>query len=165
MLQLPGTMGNARHDGVARPRRHLALLVIALAAGLQLAGCATAPPPAAPVAAAPSENDYGIRVEALRLSAAGAMLDFRYSVLDPEKAAPILDGRMKPYLLDEARSAKLGVPESPVLGRVRQTARNNKILTGRTYFIMFGNPGHAVRSGDKVTLLLGDLRITDLQVQ
>jgi hypothetical protein len=164
MRHPPGRSGNAWQDDAARPRRHLAALVVVLAASLQLAGCAT-PPPAAPVAEAPTENSYGIRVEALRLSAAGAMLDFRYRVLDPEKAAPLLDGRMQPYLFDAARSAKLGVPESPVLGRVRQTARNNKILTGRTYFIMFGNPGHAVRSGDKVTLLLGDLRITDLQVQ
>jgi len=152
------------------PRR-IALGILALAGFASLmAGCATAPQPAAATQPVQFEQasagaDYGIRVEGLRLTAAGSMLDFRYRVLDPKKAAPILDGKMKPYLLDEAHGAKLGVPDTPVLGRIRQTSRNNKILTDRTYFIMFGNPGKALHSGDKVTLLLGDLKITDLTVQ
>jgi hypothetical protein len=68
-------------------------------------------------------------------------------------------------LLDEAHGAKLGVPDTPVLGRIRQTARNNNILTDRTYFIMFGNPGKVLHSGDKVSLLLGQVKVTDLMVQ
>jgi hypothetical protein len=67
--------------------------------------------------------------------------------------------------LDAAHGARLGVPESPVLGRIRQTARNNNILLDRNYFIMFGNPGKVLQSGDKVTLLLGQVKITDLTVQ
>ena len=138
---------------------------------LQVAGCASAPHPGGATAVAPNtagtevEATFGIRIEGLRLSAAGSMLDFRYRVLEPVKAAPILDGKVQPYLLDEARGAKLGVPDTPVLGRIRQTSRNHKILTDRTYFIMFGNPGKALRSGDKVTLLLGSLKVTDLTVQ
>jgi hypothetical protein len=150
-------------------------LAIACAAGLSAAaivgGCASAPP-AAPVAAAPARaagetvvEAYGIRVEGLRLSAAGSMLDLRYRVLDAAKAAPLLNGKVQPYLLDAAHSAKLGVPDTPVLGRIRQTARNNVIHTDRTYFVMFGNPGKAVQSGDKVSLLLGAVKVTDLTVQ
>lgn len=138
---------------------------------LLLAGCAAGAPradidrlpelsPATQV-----ESAYGIKVEGLRLSAAGSMLDFRYRVLDAKKAAPLLDGRTKPSLLDEAHGAKLGVPDTPVLGTIRQTARNHNILTDRTYFIMFGNPGKAVQSGDKLTLFLGQVKITDLIVQ
>jgi hypothetical protein len=152
----------------------VAITVGALAASLL--GCAASPssvsrsdrskPGAvAPVGSPSVETRYGIQVEGLRLTAAGAMLDFRYRVVDPQRAAPILDGRVKPYLLDEAHASKLGVPDTPVLGRIRQTSRNNKILTDRTYFIMFGNPGKAVQSGDKVTLLLGEVKITDLTVQ
>ena len=83
------------------------------------------------------------------------MLDFRYRVLDPEKASPMLNGKIQPYLVDDLRGARLGVPDTPKLGRIRQTSRNNKILTDRTYFVMFGNPGKAVQSGDKLSLLLG----------
>ncbi len=147
-------------------RNRMARGAAAMLAALVLGACATpapAPTPVAPVATV--EEVYGITVDGLRLSAAGSMLDFRYRVVDAQKAAPILDGRFKPYLVDEARNAKLGVPDTPVLGRIRQTSRNGKVMTDRTYFIMFGNPGKAVQSGDKVTLLLGQVKITDLVVQ
>jgi hypothetical protein len=111
------------------------------------------------------EATFGIKIEGLRLTAAGSMLDFRYRVLDAQKAAPLLNGKIQPYLLDEARSARLGVPDTPVLGRIRQTSRNGVIHTDRTYFVMFGNPGKAVQSGDKVSLLLGTVKITDVTVQ
>ena len=142
---------------------------LGLAAALQLGGCASAPGAAEAAPAAVSSEltalRYGTKVEALHLSAAGSMLDFRYRVLDPAKAAPLLDGKLRPYLIDDAHGAKLGVPSSPVLGTIRQTARNHHIEVDRTYFIMFGNPGKAVHSGDKVTLVLGDLKIVDLQVR
>ena len=137
---------------------------------LQLSGCATVPAGDVANQAAQAEqasvvSTYGIKIEGLRLTAAGSMLDLRYRVLDAQKAAPLLNGKIQPYLLDEARSAKLGVPDTPVLGRIRQTSRNNVIHTDRTYFVMFGNPGKALQSGDKVALLLGQVRITDLTVQ
>jgi len=143
---------------------------VAMAVVLSVAGCSNIPnrveESAQTVPAASTvESTFGIRVEGLRLSAAGSMLDFRYRVLDARKAAPMLDGRIQPYLIDEAHGAKLGVPDTPVLGRIRQTARNNNILTDRTYFIMFGNPGKALQSGDKVTLVLGSVKVADLAVR
>ncbi len=142
----------------------------AMALLLQLTSCATAPvyegaDQAARAEESRLETTFGIQVEGLHLTAAGSMLDFRYRVLDTQKAAPFLNGKIQPYLLDEARSAKLGVPNTPTLGRIRQTSRNNVIHTDRSYFIMFGNPGKALQSGDKVALLLGQVKITDLTVQ
>jgi hypothetical protein len=144
--------------------------IAATGLGLLHSGCVTAPvAPGAgksgPAVSSEVEAVYGIKVEGLRLTASGSMLDFRYRVLDTQKAAPILNGKFQPYLLDEARSAKLGVPNTPVLGRIRQTSRNGQIFTDRTYFVMFGNPGKAVQSGDKVSLLLGTVKITDVTVQ
>jgi len=145
------------------------LSAILLAVALALVGCASSQRSTGAAEAEAglqvAEEQYGIRIQGLQLSAAGSMLDFRYRVVDPVKAAPILDPKLQPYLLDEARGAKLGVPDTPVLGRIRQTARNHVIHTDRTYFVMFGNPGKAVRSGDKVTLQLGQLKITDLVVR
>jgi len=144
----------------------LGLLALALLAG----GCATAPVPVAAVRPAQTEeaglaSTYGIKVEGLHLTAAGSMLDFRYRVLDAQKAAPFLNGKIQPSLVDEARSAKLGVPDTPTLGRIRQTSRNGVIHTDRSYFIMFGNPGKALQSGDKVSLLLGPVKVAELTVQ
>ncbi len=117
-----------------------------------------------PTAHAAGVDAAGIRVEALRLSAAGYILDFRYRVVDPAKAAPLLDGKQRPYLLD-GRGAKLGVPDTPILGSLRQTSRNGKVSTAHSYFILFANPGKYLHAGDSVTLVVGDARVPGLTVE
>jgi hypothetical protein len=156
-------------DNALFTRRALLGLGVATVA-LQLVACASTPGVAGagvsnPPESASLEANWGIQVEGLRLSAAGSMLDFRYRVLDATKAAPLLDGKTQVFLLDDTHGAKLGVPNTPKLGRLRQTSRNNNIMTDRTYFIMFGNPGKALQSGDKVTLMLGQAKVSDLMVQ
>ena len=137
------------------------------AASLLLGACATARG-AGRVAPAPErsalEAGSGIHVEALRLSSAGYILDFRYRVVDPARAAALLDGRQRPFLVD-GRGAKLGVPQTPILGSLRQTSRNGKISTTHTYFILFANPARYLRSGDQVTLVVGDTKLPGLTVE
>lgn len=159
-----------RVSAVMSPRWATLVVLAGVGLALQLGGCATAPGSgaagqAAQAEASAVESTYGIKVEGLRLTAAGSMLDFRYRVLDAQKAAPLLNGKLQPSLLDEARSARLGVPDTPTLGRIRQTSRNGVIQTDRSYFIMFGNPGKALHSGDRVSLLLGPVKVTELTVQ
>ena len=60
------------------------------------------------------EETWGIQVEGIRLSAAGYMLDFRYRVLDPEKAAALFDRKTKPYLIDQESGAKFMIPPYPL---------------------------------------------------
>lgn len=108
-------------------------------------------------------DTLGIEVEGIRLSAAGYMLDFRYRVLDPVKAAPLLDRRIQPYLLDEASGARFAVPDAPKVGRLRTTSRN-KVIPGRNYYILFANPGRSLQAGRKVTLVAGDAKINHLIV-
>lgn len=107
----------------------------------------------------------GIRVEALRLSAAGNMLDFRYRVNDPEKAAPLFDRKIRPYLLDESNGAAFGVPESPKVGQLRSTRRNSDAQTDRDYHILFANPGHMLQAGQKVSLVIGELKLENLVIE
>ena len=146
-----------------KPGRALAAGLLLAAAAL-LGGCATAAPLAGAAAERRASEACGIRVEALRLSAAGYVLDFRYRVVDPAKAAPLLDGKQRPYLLD-GRGAKLGVPDTPILGSLRQTSRNGKVSLNHSYFVLFANPGRYLRSGDRVTLVVGDARLPDLRVE
>lgn len=111
------------------------------------------------------ESNLGIRMEGLRLSAAGYMLDFRYRVTDPAKAAPLLDRKIRPYLLDEASGAQLAVPDTAKLGQLRTTGRNKVVHGDRDYFILFANPGRFVQVGNKMTLVMGDLRIGNITVE
>lgn len=110
------------------------------------------------------ETQLGIRVVGLRRSAAGYMLDFRYRLLDPVKASPLLDRKIRPYLLDETHGAQLRVPDAPKVGQLRPTSRNN-VIPGRTYYILFANPGRYLGPGSQATLIAGDVRIPHLTVE
>lgn len=108
-------------------------------------------------------EQWGIEISSLRMSAAGQMLDFRYKVIDAEKAAPLVKPEWKPYLLDEASGQRLPVPSMPKLGSLRQTAV--KLRPGAIYYILFSNRAQVVNSGSKVTVVVGDCRIENLTVQ
>jgi hypothetical protein len=110
----------------------------------------------------PLEESWGIRILGLRLSAGGYMLDFRYRVLDPTKAAPLLDRSVKPHLIDQASGAKVIVPSPPKIGPLRTTQAPQ---AGRSYFVIFANPGVYIERGSKVTVVIGDFRAEDLTVE
>jgi len=108
------------------------------------------------------EKKWGIRAEALRLSAEGYMIDFRYRVTDPNMAASIFDSSVHPYLVDRATGAKFIVPSPPKVGQLRNT---RKAKEGKVYFMFFANPGRYVKSGNKVDIVIGDCKIENLTVQ
>jgi hypothetical protein len=109
------------------------------------------------------EERLGIEVVGIRESAAGFMLDFRYRVKDPEKALPVLSAQMKPYIIDQNSGNKLSVPTYPKVGSLRQRTREPEV--DRVYFIVFANPGRLVKAGNKVTVILGDVKVEDLVVE
>lgn len=110
------------------------------------------------------EAKLGIKIVGLRRSSAGYMLDFRYRVLDAAKAASLLDRKISPHLLDEASGAQLGVPDAPKVGQLRPTSRNG-VIPGRSYYILFANPGRYLNAGSKVTLVAGEIQIRNLTVE
>jgi hypothetical protein len=109
------------------------------------------------------QQKCGIEVESIRLTAAGHMLDFRYRVLQPEKAAVILSRKTKPYLIDQANDKVISTPPTTKIGPLRQTTL--KPTAGRTYFMLFSNPGGYIKQGSKVTVVIGDFRGENLIVQ
>jgi hypothetical protein len=164
---------NTQHACYIRAARRLATAAL-LAAALPLGGCASyqkaalsaAETPGVPASLSPeAEAKLGIHVTGLHLSAHGYVIDLRYRVFDKDKAGPLLDSKKKVYLVDEGHHAKLGIPESPVIGAMRQTSRNHVVYTDRDYFILFVNPGRAVRPGDVLKLAVDDSTIADLKVQ
>ncbi len=105
---------------------------------------------------------WGIKSLALRRSAGNRMIDFRYRVLDPVKAAPLFDGKVHPYLVDEATGAKFQVPNPPKVGPLR-SVRNPKAETN--YFILFANPGEYLKPGNLVSIVIGGLEIEHLTLE
>jgi hypothetical protein len=150
--------------------KHL-LVVLIIVRAFQLINCSTAAEVPAGKAApleeqrAPTSEEqkglvekWGIKVLGVRLSAAGYMLDFRYRVLDPEKAAS-LDSHGDEeiiYLLDQASGAKL---------KAIYEKSKKKPTANRTYAILFSNPGRFVKSGNKVTVVIGDFKAENLTIK
>lgn len=136
--------------------RAIALLALALA----MEGCAVADrhPAEEPPA------NLGVKVESLRLSAAGYMLDLRYRVVDVERARPLFERRTRPLLLEEETGLQLAVPTTPKLGALRSTRIQNA-KPGRSYSMIFANPGRFVQPGTRMVLAVGDTRVEGLVVE
>jgi len=143
--------------------RRLQLGMLGLAA-LLAAGCAATPDKAA-VMTPPADavEDPGIRVESLRLTAADTMLDLRFRVTDPKRAEPFFSRRTELQLVDPVSGARLAVPNTPKLGKLRQVAR--KDMPDRSYFMLFANPGRFLKAGSRVVLVAGDTRIGQFTVE
>jgi hypothetical protein len=139
-------------------RANRALVGMALGALLALggAGCRGRS------AAVEQRERYGIEPLSIRVSAAGYMLDFRYRIVDAEKAKAIVDRRITPVLIDEGSGARLIVPTPPKVGALRTSSAPK---AERVYFAMFANPGRLLKRGAKVTVEMVALRIQHLVVQ
>lgn len=108
------------------------------------------------------EKKWGVRIVGIRLTASDYMLDFRYHVIQPEKASDLLQKQTKPFLIHQATEKRFDVPRTR-LGPLRQTGV--KPIADRDYIIVFGNTGKTVKRGDKVTVVIGDFKVEDLVVE
>ena len=110
-------------------------------------------------------DDWGIQVISANSTADGVFLDFRFRVVDPEKANVLFDSRIKPYLESEEDGVKLGVPSAAKIGYLRTTNRGHNILAGKIYSIMFSNPGLHVKADDRVSIVAGEFRVPHIKVR
>ena len=107
------------------------------------------------------EEKWGIKILGIRQTANGSLLDFRFHVIDPEKAKPLIGRHAKPYIIDEASGMKLSVPSLPKVGSLR--AKGNE--PDRDYFILFSNPNGIVKKGSAVTVMADDFKVEHLIVE
>ena len=97
------------------------------------------------------------------VAAGGNFLDMRYRVTDPAKAGEVLKRNARLELTDQATGTVLAVPTMAKIGKLRQLPGNTK--DGRVYWVFFNNPGGLVKPGGKVTLNIGEARISDISVE
>ncbi len=116
----------------------------------------------------PLEREWGIKLLRINRTAAGYMLQFKYKILDPQKARGMVQRKLSPdpYVVVAKSGAKLMVPFSAKLGSLRSSVRTaNQIKKGRNYFTLFANPGRHVDVGDKVTIVMGDFKLENVTVR
>jgi hypothetical protein len=105
---------------------------------------------------------WGVEVASIRLTAHKHMIDYRYRVLDPAKAGDLFKRQIKPQLIHQETGRVLAVPDTAKVGPLRNS---NTPQEGKIYWMFFGNAGNLVKSGDKVTVVIGDFRVEDLVVE
>jgi len=109
-------------------------------------------------------DKWGVELLGMRLTTAGYMLDFRFRVLDVDKALPLFDHRIKPHIVAERSNIKLPVPMSTKVGAFRPTNRGKNIKADKTYYMIFGNPDRHLKVGEMVTVVIGDFKVEHLKV-
>ena len=100
---------------------------------------------------------HGIDVNLIGVTAAGGLIEFRYQVVDPDKADQMInDPDLLPVLVVEDTG------ETLVISTPHHTS---ELELGGTYFFLLANAHNALHDGSLVTLVLGDARIEHVQVQ
>ena len=101
----------------------------------------------------------GIDVNLVAVTAAGGLIEFRYQVVDPDKAARIVhDPALAPALVVEKTGETLVMNSPP-------HHHGAELRLGGTYFFLMANAHNAVHQGTKLTLVIGDLRVEHLTAQ
>jgi hypothetical protein len=147
----------------------LALIVAIVASGL-LAGCGggtssaalpvdPSPAPtgtARPASVAEVEDRYGVRVTLVALIAGGGLIDCRFRVIDPAKAAFLLKADNLPLLVAEKSNRAI---------QIDQPIDQAGLIQDRVYSVVYPNVQNALEPGDQVSVIIGDLRLEHVLVQ
>ncbi|MBU0492115.1 MAG: hypothetical protein KKA73_22990 [Chloroflexi bacterium] len=107
--------------------------------------------PAMPTSSA-IEDKYGIRFTFLAVTADGGLIDLRYRVVDAGKARSFGHyTETAPMLVSEDTGL---VVQITAMG-----LHNHRVETGYTYYVLYRNTASAIKSGSKVTVVIGDLKL------
>lgn len=104
-----------------------------------------------PVAGLALEERWGIRVKQVGVTAEGGLVDLRYTVIDPDKAARMFEDLATVPLITTADGTRIQLTS--------KVKHHQQFETGRTYYILYKNPRDAVRAGSIVSVLVGDARV------
>ena len=102
------------------------------------------------------EDQYGLRVQLLAVTAAGGLVDLRLQIVDAEKAKALLD--------DSANLPALLVGDDVVLRTSENAAAQDiQFEDGKSIFVMFPNTGNILKPGALVNIIFGDFQLEAIQ--
>lgn len=103
---------------------------------------------------------FGIDVKLIGTTAAGGLIDFRYQVIDPVKADPLIhEIDLVPKLVVEDTGVTLALQTLP------HDHGGKDLELGGTYFFLMPNTNNAIRAGSMVTVVIGDYRLEHVVAQ
>jgi hypothetical protein len=120
-----------------------------------------------PAAAVPISSEvelsWGLRITNVIVVADNGGVELRYQVLDDGKAAKIHQGTLTTNQLPTLQVEGTGARITP--SSVLMHFHHGDPTAGRSYSIVYGNAGGAVKSGDFITIIMKDgLKIKHVQV-
>jgi len=133
------------------------LLPLVVAAGLTLTATSTdlfarKAADARVVSAADLEQEYGIKVSLVAVTADGGLVDLRFTVVDRDKAGHVLhDAAELPQLLLPDLGAVLRAPQP--------RAHKLDLVNGASYFLLYPNSGGLVQAGAPVSVVIDAIRL------
>ena len=148
-----------------RPNKYILpvlVLIVLLAAGFFFLK-STQQRPSRPsetfVSAQALEEQYGLRVNLVAVTAAGGMVDLRLKLIDGEKA--------KLLLQDKKNFPSLYVPDADVTLQVPQETKDQEIefKDDSSIFLMFPNAASVVKRGAPVTVKFGDITLETIEAK
>jgi len=99
------------------------------------------------------EEQYGLRVNLVAVTAAGGMVDLRLKIVDGEKAKLLLtDKNNFPAIYVGARGIILNAEDDTKLEEI-------KFEDGNNIFLIYPNAGGAVQRGTAVNIMFGDIAL------
>jgi hypothetical protein len=112
----------------------------------------------ASVTAAGLADRLGVRLTWVAVTGDGGLLDLRFQVVDPDKAAAIHDPTTPPAIVAENSGLFL---DSLLMGH----SHSGPFKTAVTYYLLFENDGNLVARGSRVTVLLGNVQVQHVVVR
>ncbi|HEX8979151.1 MAG TPA: hypothetical protein VF811_05530 [Parasulfuritortus sp.] len=105
---------------------------------------------------------WGVDNFLVRKISSGELVRFSFRVVDPARAAVLIDHRVKPHLIDPVRGVELEIPVMEQVGDLRQ---KGEPVANMNYWMAFSNKGDPVKAGDRVSVIIGSFRADDLPVE
>jgi len=111
------------------------------------------------------QSVWGIDKLLVRVAASGSLVRFSYRVTDPKRAAVLADKHAKPIMYDPRSGRVLQIPVLEQVGALWQAGVEMKMEKGKEYWMTFSNKGRPVKSGDRVTVVIGAFRAEGLMAE
>ena len=108
------------------------------------------------------EAAWGVDNLLVRRTASGNLIRFSYRVTDPARAKALGDNHATPYLYGQRSHAVLHIPVMDKIGQLRQTGAAD---LGKEYWMVFSNKGDLVKSGDRVSVIIGAFHADGMMVE
>jgi len=104
------------------------------------------------------EDQTGVRIVLVGVTAGGGMIDLRYQVIDSAQALAVHDSKNPPKIIDEASGKVLKT-------RWMNHNSDHNFRTGQTYYELILNQDGLLKPGSRVTVTFGDFQIEGIEVQ